>query len=282
MIKKKSKKILALGLALILTAGILAGCGGKSQGGEIVIAGSTSVQPLSEALADEYMAANKDVTITVQGGGSGQAIKSLKDEIAQIGSLSREVKEEEKADIGNEYVIAKDGVAVVVNKDVKVDDLTMDQIKGIYTGEITNWKEVGGQDAAISVVTREEGSGTRGAFTEITKVLDKDAAGNEIDSTTSKALVQPSTGAVMETVSSTPGSIGYVSLEAVTGKVNALKVDGVSISKETVLDGTYKISRPFIYAVPAKVDAATQAFIDWVMGDEGQKVIEDNGFIPVN
>lgn len=283
MMMKKRKKVLALGLALLMTAGIMAGCGGKSEkGGTVVIAGSTSVQPLSEALAEEYMGNNKDVTITVQGGGSGQAAKSLKEEIAQIGALSREVKDEEKKDIGNEYVIAKDGVAVVVNKDVKVDDLSIDQIKGIFTGEITNWKEVGGDDAAISVVSREEGSGTRGAFTEITGVLEKNDGGEEIDKTTDKAIVQPSTGAALETVTNTPNSIGYVSLEAVNKDVKTLKVEGVEITKETVLDGTYKISRPFIYATPKKVDPAAQAFIDWVMSAEGQKMVEKNGFIPVN
>lgn len=284
MIKKRMKKVLALGLTLMMAAGVMAGCGGEGEeaSGEIVIAGSTSVQPLSEALAEEYMAANEGVTITVQGGGSGQAIKSLNEEIAQIGALSRDVKDEEKADVGEEYVIAKDGVAVVVHKDVKVDDLTIDQIKDIYTGKITNWKDVGGEDIDISVVSREEGSGTRGAFTEITGVLEKDDAGEEVDKTTDKAIVQPSTGAVMETVSTTPNSIGYVSLEAVTDEVKTLKVEGVEISKETVLDGTYKIARPFIYVTPAEADPAAQAFIDWVMSDEGQKLIEENGFIPVN
>lgn len=284
MIKKRMKKVLALGLTLMMAAGVMAGCGGEGDeaSGEIVIAGSTSVQPLSEALAEEYMAANEGVTITVQGGGSGQAIKSLNEEIAQIGALSRDVKDEEKADVGEEYVIAKDGVAVVVHKDVKVDDLTIDQIKDIYTGKITNWKDVGGEDIDISVVSREEGSGTRGAFTEITGVLEKDDAGEEVDKTTDKAIVQPSTGAVMETVSTTPNSIGYVSLEAVTDEVKTLKVEGVEISKDTVLDGTYKIARPFIYVTPAEADPAAQAFIDWVMSDEGQKLIEENGFIPVN
>ncbi|MEG0156118.1 MAG: phosphate ABC transporter substrate-binding protein [Anaerovoracaceae bacterium] len=283
MIKKKMmKKIVVVGLTLALAVGALAGCGGKSTDtGSIVIAGSTSVQPLSEAIAGNYMNENKDVKIEVQGGGSGQAVKSLKEEIAQIGALSREVKDGEKEAIAKEYVFAKDGVAVVVNKDVNVTDLTIEQIKKIYSGEITNWKEVGGADAEISVVSREAGSGTRGAFTEITGVLSKDAAGAEVDSTTQKALVQPSTGAVLETVTKTPNAIGYVSLEAVNDKVTAVTVEGVKISKETVLDGTYKISRPFIYAVGANVNEATQKFIDFVMSAEGQKLVEENGFIPV-
>lgn len=286
MARKRIKKVLGLGLAVILTGSLIIGCGKEEkaaggEGGQVVIAGSTSVQPLSEAIAKEYMKDHKNVKITVQGGGSGQAVKSIKEGIAKIGALSREVKSDEKADAGKEYVFAKDGVAVVVHKGVKVDNLTMEQIKKIYTGEITNWKELGGEDAPIAVVTREEGSGTRGAFTEITGVMAKNAGGNEIDKTTTKAIVQPSTGAALETVKSTPYSVGYVSLEALNDSVKAVSIEGIKISKETVLDGTYKISRPFIYIVGKKVDTATQEFIDFVMSNAGQKLIEKNGFIPV-
>ena len=214
----KKKILTGLIAAGVLVASLgLAGCGGSDDSGSgdsgsaasgsVVIAGSTSVQPLSEAMSEVYMEENPDVTVEVQGGGSGQGIKSIEDGIADIGSLSREVGEDEKGSISEEYVIAKDGVAVIVNADVNVDDLSLEQIKGIYTGEITNWSEVGGDDAEITVVSREEGSGTRGAFTEITGVTVDD-----VDNTTKDALVQPSTGAVKETVSTTPNSIGYVSL----------------------------------------------------------------------
>lgn len=283
MKSKTMKKILGIGLALVVSLGAFVGCGNNSSKdeGTIVIAGSTSVQPLSEAIAGNYMNENKDIKIEVQGGGSGQASKSLDEGLAQIGALSREVKDEEKKSIAKEYVIAMDGVAVVVNKDVSVKNLTIEQIKDIYTGKITNWKEVGGKDAEIAVVSREEGSGTRGAFTEITGVLEKDDKGNETDKTTKDAIVQPSTGAVTETVGSTPSSIGYISLASLSDSVVALKVEGVSPSKETVLNKTYKISRPFIYAVPEKVNEATQKFIDFVTSKEGQKLVEENGFIPV-
>jgi phosphate transport system substrate-binding protein len=278
MLKKAS--VLALVLALGVTA--LTGCGGGGQtASKVVVAGSTSVQPLSEELAAAFMAKNSDITVEVQGGGSGQAAVSLADGIANIGALSRDVKDEEKSTITKEYVIAKDGVAVIVNTDVTVTDLSIAQIKDIFTGKIKNWKEVGGKDQAITVVSREEGSGTRGAFTELTGVMVKDSAGNEVDSTTKNAIVQPSTGAALQAVSSTPGAIGYVSMEALNNSVIALKVGGVSISKETVLDGTYAISRPFIYGVTAEVSDAAQAFIDFVMSAEGQAVIEENGFIPV-
>jgi len=283
MKKKMMKKALVLSLVLALGITALTGCGGGEQTSDkVVVAGSTSVQPLSEELAAAFMDANEGITVEIQGGGSGQAAVSLADGISDIGALSREVKDEEKSTIVKEYVIAKDGVAVISNTDVTVTDLTLEQIKGIFTGEITNWKEVGGKDQKITVVSREEGSGTRGAFTELTKVMVKDAAGNEVDSTSKNAIVQPSTGAVLQAVGSTPGSIGYVSMEALNDSVNTLKVGGVAVSKETVLDGTYAISRPFIYAVTGEVSAAAQAFIDFVMSAEGQAVIEENGFIPVN
>lgn len=286
----KKKILTALIATTVLAAAVLgmAGCGSsdgggeaKEEGGSVTIAGSTSVQPLSESVAEAYMEANSGVDIAVQGGGSGQGIKSIEEKIADIGSLSREVKDEEKGSIAKEYVIAKDGVAVVVNKDVKVEDLTLDQIKDIYTGKIKNWKEVGGDDKPISVVSREEGSGTRGAFTEITGVLEKDDAGKEIDNTTKNALVQPSTGAVKKTVSTTPDSIGYVSLGALDEEVKVVKVEGTEASEETVLSGDYKISRPFVYVVGEEVSEQTQAFIDYAMSAEGQKIVEENGFIPV-
>lgn len=285
------KKILTglIAAAVLVTSLGLAGCGSSSEessdgaaSGSVTIAGSTSVQPLSEAMAEVYMESNPDVTIEVQGGGSGQGIKSIEEKIADIGSLSREVKDEEKASVAEEFVIAKDGVAVVVNADVSVDDLTIEQIKDIYTGKTTNWKEVGGDDKAITVVTREEGSGTRGAFTEITGVLEKDDAGNETDNTTKDALVQPSTGAVKETVAKTPDSIGYVSLGALDDTVKAVKVEGTEASVDTVLSGEYKIQRPFVYVVNSEMTDAAKAFIDFALSSEGQKIVEENGFIPVN
>ena len=284
----KKKILTGLIAAGVLVASLgLDGCGGNSDSGSgdsgsaasgsVVIAGSTSVQPLSEAMSEVYMEENPDVTVEVQGGGSGQGIKSIEDGIADIGSLSREVGEDEKGSISEEYVIAKDGVAVIVNADVNVDDLSLEQIKGIYTGEITNWSEVGGDDAEITVVSREEGSGTRGAFTEITGVTVDD-----VDNTTKDALVQPSTGAVKETVSTTPNSIGYVSLGSLDDSVKVLTVEGVEATSENVVSGDYKIQRPFVYVVGSEVSETAQAFIDFAMSDEGQKIVEENDFIPVN
>ncbi len=280
---KRNRIVTFVLAAVVIVASVcMAGCGAENGSGDsVVIAGSTSVQPLSEAMAEVYMENNPDMTIEVQGGGSGQGIKSIEEGIADIGSLSREVKDEEKASVGEEFVIAKDGVAVIVNSEVAVDDLTMEQIRAIYTGEITNWSEVGGADADITVVTREEGSGTRGAFTELTGVLTEDASGSEVDNTTKDALVQPSTGAVKETVSTTPNSIGYVSLGSLDDTVKTVKVEGVEATIDTVLSGEYKIQRPFVYVVGGEMTDAARAFIDFALSAEGQAIVEENGFVPV-
>lgn len=290
------KKKFILGLVFILAVSALTGCGKTGKGGgsddttgsavnegsnTVVIAGSTSVQPLSEVLAEAFMDANSGIEVEVQGGGSGQGIKAIKEKIADFGALSREVKEEEKAAVAEEYVIAKDGVAVIVNSQSTVEDLTLEQIKQIYTGQITNWKEVGGKDAPIVVVTREEGSGTRGAFTEITGILAKNASGNEVDGTTKNALVQGSTGAVKQTVASTPDTIGYVSMGSLDDTVKAVSVEGIAPSSETVLSGEYKISRPFLYVTGGKISSAAQQFVDFVLSKEGQLIVEESGFIPV-
>lgn len=287
------KRIFVLTLVVILALGAFAGCGAQEKTpensgndaaevtGTVVTAGSTSVQPLSEELAAAFMDAHPGITVEVQGGGSGQGIKSIQEKIADLGALSRNVKDEEKGSVAEEYVIAKDGVAVVVNPECTVEDLTIEQIRKIYTGEITNWKEVGGKDAPIVVVSREEGSGTRGAFTEITKVMTKNEAGEEVDNTTKEALVQGSTGAVMQTVATTPNTIGYVSLGSLSDTVKALKVEGVGPTSETVLSGEYKISRPFLYVRGGDLTEAARMYIDFVMSEEGQAIVEENGFIPV-
>src|SRR5665647_33762 len=281
----KIRKTLVIGLIVSLSMTGLTACGGGNSGteagGSVVTAGSTSVQPLSEELAAVFMDANPDYTVDVQGGGSGQGIKSIQEGIADIGALSRNLKDEEKGSVSKEITIALDGIAVVVNKDTTVTNLTLEQIRQIYTGEITNWKEVGGIDAPITVVSREEGSGTRGAFTEITKILVKDAAGNETDNTVANALIQPSTGSVKTTVASTPNTIGYVSLGALDDTVKALTVEGVEPTVEMVIAGTYKISRPFIYVVGETVSETAQMYLDFVLSEEGQAVVVDNGFISV-
>lgn len=289
--KKNStlKKIMMIALIMIFALATLVGCAGSTEEpveetpavtGTVVIAGSTSVQPLSDELAAAFMDKYPDISVEVQGGGSGQGIKAIAEKIADIGSLSRNVKDEEKASVTNEYVIALDGVAVIVNPDSSVTDLTKEQIQKIYMGEITNWKEVGGDDAKITVVSREEGSGTRGAFVELTKVMVKNDAGEEVDRTTVDALIQGSTGAVKQTVASTPDTIGYISLGSLDDTVKAVNVEGIAASKDTVIDGTYAIQRPFLYVTGGELSEAAQMYIDFVMSDEGQAIVGQD-FIPI-
>jgi len=307
--KKNFKKISIVALALALTVTMFAACGNapasspepapapapaepapapapepeeSNLSGDVIQAGSTSVQPLSQELADAFMDMHSKVIIDIQGGGSGQGVKAVEEDLVDFGALSRELKDEEKAFAKHEWVIAKDGIAIVVNKDVDVDDLTKDQIKGIFIGEITNWSEVGGTNAKIEVVVREEGSGTRDAFNELTGVLGKDADGNNVDNTIETALIQGSTGAIVQTVGSTEHSIGYISLGSLNDSVVALKVGGVAPSSATVLDGSYVVSRPFILITGRDLSEQAQAFIDFIMSAEGQAIVEKSGFIPVS
>lgn len=280
---KKTKFAVLLVIALAAFVAI-AGCGKKEDtaarsetegqnaettlSGTVKVAGSTSVQPLAEELAEAFMEENPEVTISVQGGGSSAGVESANTATAQIGTSSRELKDEEKGYGLVETVIAKDGIAIVINNDNKVSSLTMEQVKKIFAGEIKDWREIGGDSAPITVVVREEGSGTRGAFEEI--VLGKD--GKFIDN----AVVQNSTGAVKTAVTKDPNAIGFISLGSVDSAVKALKVDDVKPSEETVIDGSYKISRPFLFLTKGETDNATKAFIDFILGDEGQAIVSEN------
>jgi len=311
--KKKLMKTITILLAIVLTMMAMAACGNAPTSssnsepesvptsappsepasapaedppaaelsGDVTQAGSTSVQPLSDELAAAFMDIHRKVVIDIQGGGSGQGVKAVDENLVDFGALSRELKEDEKPIAKQEWIIAKDGIAVVVNKNVDVDDLTKDQIMGIFTGEITNWSEVGGAAGKIEVVAREEGSGTRDAFNELTGVLGKDASGENIDNTVETALIQGSTGAVVTTVGATENSIGYISLGSMNDSVTALKVEGVAPSAATVLDGSYVVARPFILITGRDLSEAARAFIDFIMGPEGQGIVEDSGFIPV-
>ena len=250
--------------------------------GSVTTAGSTSVQPVSDELAMVFEDMHPGVTVDVQGGGSGQGVKAVQEDLVDFGALSRELKDEERAIITADYVIAKDGIAIVANHNVDVDGLSLEQLKAIFTGEITNWSEVGGASAKIEVIAREEGSGTRDAFNELTGVLGPNASGDNVDNTVDSAIIQGSTGAIVTTVGSTENSIGYISLGSLNDNVKALNVEGVAPSNATVLNGSYKVSRPFIYITARNLSPAAQAFIDFVMGAEGQAVVQEMGFIPVN
>lgn len=288
MVSKSGVKFTLVSILLVALLA-LAGCGksadqdtdqtgtddpvAETLSGNIQLAGSTSVQPLAEELAAVFMEKNPDVKIDVQGGGSSAGVKAAAEGVAQIGMASREIKEDEKSLGLTATVIAKDGIAVIVNSGNSVSDLTIDQIKGIFTGEITNWEAVGGSSAPIVVINREEGSGTRDAFQEI--VLGSEAQFTE------SAAIQNSTGAVRTAVSSDANAVGFISMGSMDESVKAAKVDGVDATEENVLSGSYKISRPFNFLFKGEPTELAKAFTDWILGSEGQEVVGEE-FIPVN
>ncbi|ADQ07289.1 phosphate binding protein [Caldicellulosiruptor hydrothermalis 108] len=269
------KKSFALVVVLSLLSLLLFGC--KNVGNEaqksknsITVAGSTSVQPLADDLAKAFMEKHPDTKIEVQGGGSGVGIKSAKDGVADIGTSSRELKPEEKG--LHEYKIAIDGIAIVVHPSNPIDNLSADQIKDIYTGKIKNWKDVGGKDAQIVVVTREEGSGTRGAFEELVM------GGSSISDS---AVVQPSTGAVKQSVSQDPNAIGYISMGVLDSSVKAVKIEGVEATEDNVKNGKYKLQRPFLFLTKDEPQGLVKEFIDFALSNEGQTIVEKYHYIKV-
>ncbi|PKM82798.1 MAG: phosphate-binding protein [Firmicutes bacterium HGW-Firmicutes-14] len=269
---------IALLLVVIMVAAIAStGCGGEKDSGTglsgtVKIAGSTSVQPLGEELAEAFMDQYPDVNVNVQGGGSSAGIETAKTGTADIGTTSRELKDEEKGYGLTETIVAKDGIAIVTNNENKVTDLTMEQVAKIFSGDIKNWKEVGSQDGPITVVVREEGSGTRGAFEEIVlgnaKIIDT-------------AIVQNATGAVKTAVTKDVNAIGFISLGSIDSAVKTITVDGSEPSEENVINGSYKISRPFIFLTANEPSEATEEFIKFVLSNEGQDIVSEE-YIRVN
>jgi len=239
------------------------------------MAGSTSMEKLATALSEVFMAKYPGVTVTAEFTGSSAGIESLAAGSVDIGNSSRALKDSEKEAGAVENIVAIDGIAVVVDPANTVAGLTKDQLIGIYKGEIKNWSEVGGTDAPIVVVGREAGSGTRGAFEELLEVEDACAYANELDST----------GAVMAKVASTPGAIGYVSLDVVDDTVLALSLDEVAPTEENIKAGSYFLSRPFVMATKGEVAAqseAVQALFEFLASDEGKELIKSVGLITVD
>lgn len=245
----------------------------QTASGTVTLAGSTSVQPLAEELGNAFMAVNKDARIEVSGGGSGAGIKAAQGGTADIGMASRALKDDETGI--KPVVIATDGIAVVVNKDNAAADLTTEQVKDIFSGKLTNWKDAGGKDANIVVINREEGSGTRDAFKEL--VLGKDGE------FVAQAIIQNSTGAVREAVGQDVNAIGFISFGGMNDSVKALHINGIEPSEDNIKQGTYPISRPFNFLIHESTapSAVAQAFIDFVLSPEGQAVVTDNGYVTV-
>lgn len=281
---KKFLKTMAAGMAALMLAGSLVGCGTnasntKDQGnsgaelqGTVSLAGSTSMEKLCEAMSESFMEAYPDITVTVEYTGSGAGIESLTAGSIDIGNASRGLKDGEKEKGAVENVVAIDGIAVIVDKANAVTDLTTEQLADIYTGKVTNWSELGGSNEAIVVIGRENGSGTRGAFEELLKVEDACKYAQELDST----------GGVLAKVASTPGAIGYVSLDVVDETVQATALNGVEANEENILAGNYMLSRPFVMATMGEIDSQNelvQTWFSYIASEEGQNVISSLGLI---
>lgn len=243
--------------------------------GKITMAGSTSMEKLANAVAESFMAKYPNVTVTPEFTGSSAGIEAVLAGTVNIGNASRALKDSEKESGAVENIVAIDGIAVVTDASNAVADLTKEQLIGIYTGQTTNWSELGGADVAIVVVGREAGSGTRGAFEELLEIEDQCTYANELDST----------GAVMAKVASTPGAIGYVSLDVVDDTVKTFALEGVEATAENIKAGNYFLSRPFVMATKGEIaeqDAAVQALFNYLASEEGKEVIKTVGLITVD
>ena len=247
----------------------------KNLSGTISLAGSTSMEKLCEAMSESFMEAYPDITVTVEYTGSGAGLESLESGSIDIGNASRHLEDEEVSAGAVENVVAIDGIAVISDKDNQVTDLSSEELAKIYKGEITNWSELGGKDEAIVVIGRESGSGTRDAFEELLEITDQCNYAQELDST----------GGVLAKVASTPGAIGYVSLDVVDDTVSAISVDGVAGTEENILAGDYLLSRPFVMATMGQISEQNeliQTWFDYINSDEGQEVISGAGLILPN
>lgn len=272
--KKKLFKMGSLAVAAVMMLGCMSGCGSKKEGmsGKISLAGSTSMEKVCEGLMEGFMEKYPEITVTTEYTGSGAGLESLAAGSVDIGNASRHVKEEEKGKGAVENVIALDGIAVIVDKDNTVIDISKDNLTKIYKGEIKNWSELGGADEAIVVIGRESGSGTRDAFEELLEVEDACNYAQELDST----------GAVLAKVSSTPGAIGYVSLDVVDDTVIAVSLDGVAATEENIIAGQYALQRPFVMATKGELSGQNdlvKAWFEYIESDEGKEIIRNAGLI---
>lgn len=284
------KKFLTLALTAVMALSLLTACGSKNDNsadtntdgsntettlsGTVSTDGSTSMEKVINSLGESFMAMNKDVKFTYNPTGSGSGIQAVSEGRCDIGLSSRALKDDEKASGLVETVVALDGIAIVVNPENPVSDLDIDTIAKIYTGEITNWKDVGGNDAEIVLIGRETGSGTRDGFESITDTKDACQYRQELTST----------GDVINTVSQNPDAIGYASLSAVGDSVKALTVGGVEATEATVKDGSYVVQRPFVLVTKqgTKLSPAAQAFFDYALSADAASIIAAAGAVAAN
>ena len=316
--RMNGKKAMALVGTAVLSMGMLAGCGNSASGtttaadttaaataavettttaadtteadttaadtaaadtadlsGSVSMVGSTSMEKFANALSESFMEKYPKVTVNAEFVGSGAGIEAVTNGTADIGNSSRNLKDEEKAAGVVENIVAIDGIAVVVDPANTAEDLTKQQLSDIYEGKVTNWKDAGGNDAPIVVVGRESGSGTRSAFEELLKLEDMCKYSNELDST----------GAVMAKVASTPGAIGYVSLDVLDDTVKAVKLEGAEPTEENIKAGSYFLSRPFVMATKGDISQQSdlvKALFDYIYSDEGTEIVKSVGLIAVD
>ena len=273
------KKIITILCAVVMALSLFAGCGqkandnGTTTGGTVSTDGSTSMEKVIGALGESFMEANSGTTFTYNPTGSGSGIQAVSEGRCDIGLSSRALKDDEKASGLKETIVALDGIAIIVNPQNPVKDLSLEQIAKIYTGEITNWKDVGGNDAEIVLIGREAGSGTRDGFESITETKDACQYRQELTST----------GDVITTVSQNPNAIGYASLAAIKDSVKALTVNGVAPTEATVKDGTYLVQRPFVLVTKegAALNETAQKFFDFATSADAASIISAAGAVPV-
>lgn len=254
-------------MTLLLAMSFSYGCRNINSAG-VIVAGSTSVQPYAEVLAEEYMILHPDIVIDIQGGGSSAGIMAAQTGTSNLGMSSRVLKDEETS---LWYVeIARDGLAVIIHPDNPISNLTLEQVSDIYSAKITNWSQLGGPDEKIHIITREDGSGTRDAFVNL--VMGESRI-------TPKAIVQDSNGAVRQLVADDENAIGFLSLGLVDDTIKALELDGVAATRENVLSGTYNLSRPFLFIAQEEPTGQTKDFLDYVLSPEGQQLLMNEGLI---
>ncbi|MBB2184755.1 phosphate ABC transporter substrate-binding protein [Lachnospiraceae bacterium MD1] len=247
----------------------------KKIAGTITMAGSTSMEKLANALSEAFMEKYPDMLVSAEFIGSGAGIEAVLSSTVNIGNSSRHLKETEISNGAVENIVAIDGIAVILDKSNSKNDISMDQLKKIFTGEINNWSKIGGENQPIVVIGREAGSGTRDAFEELLGIEEKCKYSNEINST----------GGVMAKVASTPGAVGYVSLDVLDDTVSVAKIDGTEPTEEMIKAGSYLLSRPFIMATKGEISNQTleiQAFFEFIKSEEGKELIRRIGLINVD
>ena len=276
--KRKKIKLLAGAMIIAMIGAVFTGCGNNSTSNDgtvtITVSGSTSVGPLMEKIAEKYEEENSNISIEINQTGSSAGIKDAMDGISQIGMSSRDLKDEEAAKV-KATVLAYDGVAVITNTANSVKELTIGQIRDIFTGKITNWSEVGGSNAPIVVVSREAGSGTRTAFEEGVEYSEEELVKD--------AIISKGNGDVKTTVSTNENAIGFVSFEYVDDAISSINVNGIEPTAANVKAGSYALSRPFLAVTNEQyITEDSQKLIDYITSEEGQQIVEDNKLITID